>query len=236
MSTRDWVREKMPGLYTILIFLNNIILPGRFHRKSYAQFGEDLLVSHLFPTNYQGFYVDVGAHRPVQCSNTYFFYRNGWRGINIDAMPGSMKLFNNVRPQDNNIEAAISNTVSTLTYYMFNRPLQNGFYTDESLPANEGLRILHKIEMKPRKLGDLLAEKVDPKQKIDLLSIDVEGLDLSVLESNNWELYKPKVILVEVLDFKIELLSNYPVHQFLVQMGFQFYSRTVNTLIYCRNE
>ncbi len=55
------------------------------------------------------------------------FYKKGWRGINIDAMPGSMKLFNTKRPRDINIEIPISSKEETLTYYQFNEPALNGF-------------------------------------------------------------------------------------------------------------
>lgn len=40
-----------------------------------------------------GIYVDVGAFHPTKFSNTHLFYLNGWRGINIEARPGSKKLF-----------------------------------------------------------------------------------------------------------------------------------------------
>ena len=55
-----------------------------------------------------GFYVDVGAHHPIRFSNTFRLYRKGWRGLNIDANPGSMKRFHHTRPRDINIEAAVS--------------------------------------------------------------------------------------------------------------------------------
>ena len=60
---------------------------------SYSQQGEDMILKSLFQDHQSGFYVDVGAHHPSRFSNTYFFYLRGWRGINIDAMPGSMAAF-----------------------------------------------------------------------------------------------------------------------------------------------
>ncbi|MFA7355121.1 MAG: SAM-dependent methyltransferase, partial [Sulfurimonadaceae bacterium] len=72
--------------------------------KSYSQEGEDMILRRLFEQQPNGFYVDVGAHHPKRFSNTYFFYKKGWRGINIDAMPNSMELFNKIRPRDINIE------------------------------------------------------------------------------------------------------------------------------------
>lgn len=79
----------------------------RFHHKSYSQEGEDMILSRIFGDKKNGFYVDVGAHHPFRFSNTYLFYKRGWLGINIDAMPGSMRLFDRFRKNDINIESAI---------------------------------------------------------------------------------------------------------------------------------
>ena len=67
--------------------------------------------------NKSGFYVDIGAYAPKQFSNTYSFYKKGWHGINIDAAPGSMKIFQRVRSRDINIEAAISDQNKELIFY-----------------------------------------------------------------------------------------------------------------------
>src|SRR5690242_3324544 len=65
--------------------------------KSYSQEGEDRILHSIFETVADGFYVDIGAHHPKRFSNTYLFYQRGWRGINVDAMPGSMVRFKRVR-------------------------------------------------------------------------------------------------------------------------------------------
>jgi hypothetical protein len=71
-----------------------------FSTRSYAQEGEDLLLARCLAYRDMGFYVDIGAHHPKRFSNTYLFYRRGWCGINIGAMPGSMSQFRRVRPRD----------------------------------------------------------------------------------------------------------------------------------------
>ncbi len=59
---------------------------------SYAQEGEDLVLARLFGNQVEsGFFVDIGAHHPVRYSNTYYFYRRGWTGLNVDALPGTAK-------------------------------------------------------------------------------------------------------------------------------------------------
>ena len=233
---RDFLRVKLPSLYNFLIFLNHSIFFWRFFRKSYSQFGEDLIVSHLFQGKGRGFYVDVGAHRPTQFSNTYFFYKRGWRGINIDAMPGSMKLFRIVRHRDINLEAAISGMKETKLYYSFNRPLQNGIYDDETVLNTPGLVLIEKREIVTQTLSSILDSHLPKEVTIDILSIDVEGLDLAVLKSNNWSKYKPRVILVEILNFNMEMLKDHEVSKFLSEAGYVFYSRTVHTIIFIENE
>src|SRR5437868_6288327 len=89
--------------------------PRRHVVMSYSQDGEDLVLSRFLSSENKGFYVDVGAHHPTRFSNTYFFYKKGWRGINIDAMPGSMIAFDKMRPRDTNVEAAISDNDSEIT-------------------------------------------------------------------------------------------------------------------------
>ncbi len=61
-----------------------------------------MIVASFYDSNphYKGFYVDIGAHHPFRYSNTQFFYEKGWRGINIDATPGSMDRFKDFRPED----------------------------------------------------------------------------------------------------------------------------------------
>jgi len=98
-----------------------------FSLKSYSQEGEDMILRRLFEKQKTGFYVDVGAHHPKRFSNTFFFYKKGWRGINIDAMPNSMSLFNKIRSRDINLEIPISDKKQKLKYYMFNEAALNCF-------------------------------------------------------------------------------------------------------------
>lgn len=98
----------------IVNFKNNYL--DGYALKSYFQEGEDMILRRIFERQSTGFYVDVGAHHPKRFSNTYFFYKKSWTGINVDAMPGSMKLFEKVRSRDINIEKPISSEKQVLTY------------------------------------------------------------------------------------------------------------------------
>lgn len=208
---------------------------NRHYQKSYAQEGEDLIVYRMiYGKINKGFYVDVGAHHPKRFSNTYFFYRKGWRGINIEPMPGSKQIFDKYRPRDINLEIPINSKEENLTYYIFNDPALNGFSKDLSLQSNQlsDYKIIRTINLRTETLNHILDKHLPVGQKINLLSIDVEGLDMEVLKSNDWIKYKPDFILIEDKEFDISQSENSAIYNFLVQMNYQLIAKTLNTLIF----
>lgn len=220
-----------------LIDLRDTIF-GYYSKKSYSQEGEDMILNRIFEFRNSGFYIDVGAHHPMRFSNTYFFYRKGWRGINIDAMPGSMNKFKRYRHEDTNLELAISNQNKELTYYMFNDPALNGFdekITSDREKNHQQYFVVGKKQIKTISLSEVIERYVPANQEIDFLSIDVEGLDLEVLQSNDWNRCKPKVILTEVLNFDLFKAMENPVLKLLISQGYSVYAKTVNTVIFLRN-
>ena len=167
---------------------------------SYSQEGEDLVLRRLFEGRENGFYVDVGAHHPYRFSNTALFSENGWRGINIDPNPGTAILFDRYRPRDVNLELGINNTSEPLDFYIFKEPALNTF---DSKTAAEHIssgkwELLHKKSVQQKTLSEVLDRHLPEGQKIDFLSIDVEGLGYEVLTSNDWNKYLPDVIVIEV--------------------------------------
>ncbi len=203
---------------------------------SYAQEGEDLILARFFGTKRNGFYVDVGSHHPERFSNTHIFYKKGWKGINIDAMPGSMSIFKQERPRDINIEVGVSLEKSRLTYFMFNEPALNTF-SEEEAKKKDGLRnykIIDKIQIPTLPLHLILQKHLPVEVKIDFMTVDVEGLDLLVLKSNNWKLYRPKLLLVEDLKkYAIDnLVTHSEVYKFMVAQKYQLIAKTYNTLFF----
>jgi hypothetical protein len=95
--------------------------------RSWSQEGEDMILRRLFEKKKTGFYVDVGAHHPKHFSNTYFFYRMGWNGINIDALPGTKKEFDKYRGRDINLELGVAKQEGILNYYVYNDHALNTF-------------------------------------------------------------------------------------------------------------
>jgi len=205
--------------------------------KSYSQEGEDIILRRLFGKQDTGFYVDVGAHHPKRFSNTYFFYKMGWRGINIDAMPGSMKSFKKIRPRDINLEKAIADKKQVLTYYIFNEPALNGFSKElsEERDGKGNYFIKFTKDIETTTLNEILDNYLPKNQEIDFLSIDVEGLDFVVLKSINLEKYKPKIILIEILGSSLSEINNNEISKYLINYGYSIYAKTINTVIFIDN-
>ena len=206
--------------------------------ESYSQEGEDMILRRLFENQATGFYVDVGAHHPQRFSNTYFFYKKGWRGINIDAMPNSMSLFNKIRARDINIEKPVSKKKQVLTYYAFNEPALNGFSKELSEERNGKGNYFIKFtkDIETVTLEEMLDNNLPKNQQIDFLSIDVEGLDFMVLKSNNFDKYKPKVILIEILGNSLEEVGESEITKYLMQHEYSLYSKTINTVFFINDE
>jgi len=206
---------------------------GIHSRFSYSQEGEDLILERLFENQYSGFYVDVGAHHPKRFSNTHRFYRNGWRGINIEPNPDGLALFQRRRKRDINLGYGVANKHGELVYYMFNEPALNTFdrALSEQRPTDR-YRIIAKKHVPVKRLSEILEEHLPPHTVIDFMTIDVEGLDLEVLESNDWSRYRPGCLLVEATQFKLENPGAAPIHAFLESHNYELFAKTFNTLFY----
>ena len=101
-----------------------------FVNLAYSQDGEDMVLRRLFEWQAHGFYVDIGAHHPFRFSNTCFFHRKGWRGINVDPNPDAIAAFRSVRPSDINLCVGVSDAPGELTFHFFNEPALNTFDAD----------------------------------------------------------------------------------------------------------
>lgn len=223
------------NLKKTLNIINNNYFDG-YALKSYSQEGEDMILRRLFEKQQRGFYVDIGAHHPKRFSNTFFFYKKGWRGINIDAMPNSMFLFRKIRPRDINIEIAILDRKQKLKYYMYNEPALNTFSKEiaQKRIDKDNYNIISEKEMETSKLEEIFKKYLPYDQEIDFMSIDVEGLDLQVLKSNDWRRFRPKFVLLEMLGCSIKEIANSKEYKYLSEFDYEIFAKTVNTVIFRR--
>ena len=193
----------------ILLFfpkkLSNFLMFGIgcfVYKKSFSQFGEDLiLIEYLKKKNINnGRYLDIGAFHPKWISNTFILHQNGFRGVVIDLSMDKLKYFKFLRGKKvKTINAAITNKKkNTLNYYSFERFF--GFSEIDTLSKRtaDKNKVIFGFDYVIKKIKNLHVDKLFASiGKIDVLNIDVEGLDLSIIRSSKLKLVDPEVILFE---------------------------------------
>ena len=177
----------------------------KYQKQSYSFNGVDLIVNYIFKNKKEGFYLDIGAQHPISNNNTYILFKRGWKGINIDLDKKNIDLFKIARPDDFNLNYAISSSVDKKKLF---------FYHDKS-PINtlvEDVSNIQKSKIKEIKFVDTVTlnqifDNLQLNQHIDYMNIDVEGHELDVLKGMDLIKYKPSVISIEFLDLKMKHLE-----------------------------
>ncbi len=224
---------KVPGARNLLLLWHTTINEKLL--GSYSQKGEDLIIDKLLNYKKNGFYVDVGANNPYDCSNTARFYKKGWSGINIEPIPTNLKNFKIERPKDINLNIGIGTKEGTFDFYEFKENMLSTFSKKEAEEEiKKGKRLVKKHKIQIKKLSTIL-EKYAKNKEIDLLSIDTEGFDKEVLKSNNWKKFKPKVICLETSQRDGEDKSK-EYENFLSEFRYYLFKKTRLNSIYTRDD
>ena len=165
--------------------------------------GEDLEIIKILKNIQNGFYVDAGGYHPLDRNNTYLLYKKNWRGINIDLSEFSIDLFNFARPEDININVAVENKDDKVTFFYQKKLSQ--LTTIKKNIANQRMQgEIKEKEIKSEKLTTIINNTKYKNRKIDFLNIDLEGADFEALKSLDFDIYRPKLVCVEIYDENIE--------------------------------
>jgi FkbM family methyltransferase len=176
------------------------IVPPPYVPASYAQAGEDVIINFLF-TDYgmkSISYLDIGTNNPSVDNNTYLFYKNGGKGVCVEADSSLIKNIRSVRPNDKVINAGVSiSQEKEADFYIFKSSSLNTFDKKEA-EHRESLgnqKIIGVIKVPLHNINDLIKKNFGTYP--DLISLDIEGLDLDVLRSLDLDLFPIPVICVE---------------------------------------
>ena len=179
--------------------------------------GEDLEVIKIFKNIDNGFFVDIGCYHPLQLSNTYLLYKKNWRGINVDLSEFSIDLFNSIRSEDININSAVSSSEGQVTYYFQKKISQLGtLKIDEAKKRMQG--DIKEKQMKSQRLTTIINNTRYNNRKIDFLNIDAEGSDFDVLNSLDFNIYRPKLICIEIHEKDTD---NSEINKFLLKLNYK---------------
>jgi FkbM family methyltransferase len=182
---------------------------------------DEKLERHLSFDN--GYFVELGANDGVNQSNTlYFEHFRGWRGVLIEPYPPNFKElvrnrsflnhFQNaacVGPtyQDSKVKLAYSNLMTSTLGIASEIP--NPLTHAEEGVGFWGGRVFQ-FEARALTLNAILVEAKSP-DKIDLLSLDVEGVELEILKGIDHSQFRFRYICVESRRF--QAINDYLVSQ-----------------------
>jgi len=199
-----------------------------FSFKSYSQFGEDNVLRYFFPEK-ECSYIDIGSGHPIIGNNSYFLYKKKNHGILIDGIEINILRSKKLRPRDKALKCLVGEKNENINFYEFK---DKNFSTVVNTLAEKFSKALNEIpkvyELEIKTLDTILEGKYPLVPT--LLSIDVEGNDLSVLKGINWEKFHPRVICIEEWANSFEQTSE--IHRYLAQKNYRLISRMVYSNIY----
>jgi FkbM family methyltransferase len=202
-----------------------------FSRVLYAHWGEDAIAAHALQGISKGRYLDIGCYHPALYSNTMALYAKGWSGVNVDPNPFMIKQYEHFRPRDTSLNCAVGEQPGEMDYFMFHEwaSSNTGSETFANIVSrNSGIDLPKSIKVKVIPLLEIMDRHFNDGVP-DFMNIDVEDMDVAVLQSNNWERFRPKIIAVEDINFDFSKPAMSPTYEFMVDIGYRMFSRCIFT-------
>lgn len=175
-----------------------------FGRNSFSQAGEDMVIDFLLQTIGRPVptYLELGVYDPRNGSNTYKFYIRGAKGVLVEADGSLIENIRDQRPKDKVLHLGVGFDEKTeAVFYVFNEPSISTFDREEALSrqAQGVYKIVREDKVPMKSINKLLEEDCDGLP--DILSIDIEGLDLEVLKSWNSGKFPIPIIITETCTY-----------------------------------
>ena len=200
-----------------------------------------MLIEEIFKNKKKGVYIDIGANHPFLGNNTYKLYKKGWEGINIDLDFSFIDSFKFHRPNDHNIQIAVSDEIGKRKmYFHHERSAIN------TLEETRGKKAKETKEIETATLNSIIEDSRFKENEIDFVSIDVEGYELHVLRGFNLKKYKPKILAIEYIDpemkkeefyhQKIDNILNSEVYKLMRNNDYHFVQLVHSDLIFVSSE
>jgi FkbM family methyltransferase len=216
----------------------------KYQKQSYSFNGVDLIVNYIFKNKKEGFYLDIGAQHPISNNNTYILFKRGWKGINIDLDKKNIDLFKIARPDDFNLNYAISDSEKEVDLFFYHE--SSPINTLSKKVSNFQKANVSQVKKIKTTTLDKVLDEISLQHRIDYMNIDVEGYEEQVLKGFNINKFKPYVISIEYLDLemnKLELtnndinnLLNSNLYQFFIKNNYYFVNWLHGDLIFVHKD
>ncbi len=196
--------------------------------KFYGQFEvpvDRFIFERYFPDkNIKGTFVECGAFDGLtECSCKFFEETMDWHGINLEPVPLIFEKLQQNRPASRNLNAGLSDKVGPRQFHAVNHP-QFGLHTtigavehapDFKQALTEGGSTFEEITVQMMDWSTLVAQ--EQLTQIDLMVLDVEGHELSVLAGMAGSPILPHLMCVEFGHIGLDVLRRE-----MDQLGYEY--------------
>jgi FkbM family methyltransferase len=199
---------------------------------SFSQCGEDRIILFLFKNELgisRPSYIDIGANHPSKFSNTALLYLMGGRGLNIEPNPELIVKFEKERPLDINLNIGVHNKEGVFDFFLMSANTMSTFSAQEAehLNRNTSIKLVKKTQIPVLTFSQVI-DRYHEKKCPDFVNIDVEGLEMEILTSIDFQRDPPKVICIETLTYEEKKggRKETEARDFLLQLGYELYADT----------
>ena len=178
---------------------------------------EKELVWNFFDRKTAGVFVEVGANDPVAGSQTWLLEQNGWHGVLIEPQSALGERLRQQRKRSQVFQFACSNPANEGEMDLL-LAAQDGASTLRKQRDTHGTEFIGTERVRVTTLDKVLASA--GVEKIDFLSLDVEGHEVEVMQGLDFERFKPALILIE------DGVRDLSKHRYLKSRGYKLVKRT----------
>lgn len=189
---------------------------------SYAQNCEDVVLWRIFSDIKNGFYVDIGAGWPEKDSVTNAFYKRLWTGINVEPNPELFCQLSAARTRDINLDCAIGLGEDNANLFVVPGTGLSTLVSDVARRHEAAGWLSHLRSVKVCTLQSVLQEFLPKGKEVHFLKIDVEGFEKSVVLSNDWDIFRPWVVVIEATQPMSQVESFFEWEDVLLKARYQF--------------
>lgn len=184
-----------------------------FNKKSYSQAGEDAII--LYACAMLGIpfakcsYLDLGANKPIEMSNTYLFYQQGARGVLVEANPALIPDLERDRSGDVILNKAVTaHSGDEILFQILNLDgLSKVGDISEILAKNPNAQLEQKVSVRTIAVNDVIREYFHGTAPV-IINLDIEGLELEILKSIDFAVYRPLFFIIEMIPYSENLVLN----------------------------
>lgn len=183
----------------------------------YSQTGEDLILDCLvskYLDQSKFFYLDVGCHDARSISTSYSAYMKGSVGVCIDLDARHAASFAAHRPMDTFVCAAVSDGERDVVVYEFDASEVNTIDPVQAAEWSRHWRKRGERRITTCTLASIASQHLRGRQ-VDVLLLDVEGEELSILRGADLNNLKPSIIVCEIHNFQMRDYSSNEICCFL---------------------